>query len=304
MNDTSPDIHPRSAPLPRRVAVLGLGAMGAALARALEAAGHDVVVWNRSPKDLAALGLRQAHGESDPATAVRGAEVVVVCVLDHQASRAVIEQISAAVAPGTPLVNLSTGTPDQAAESAAAAAALGLSYVTGAVMVPTPMVGTPDNLVLYAGPGAVVAAARPVLESLGGAVEVLGEDHALPPVLDLAMLDVYFAGMYAFLHSAALARAHGVEPSAYLPYATGVLSTLSASLPGLAGAYESHTYDSGEATIEMCLSFLDHIVATSEAAGVDARLPRVVRDATRAEADRRPRGIDWDVVAEGLSLSA
>jgi NAD(P)-dependent dehydrogenase (short-subunit alcohol dehydrogenase family) len=251
MNDSTSDIHP--ALLPHRVAVLGLGAMGAALARALVAAGHDVVVWNRSPKDLAPLGLHRSQAETDPAAAVRGAEVVLLCVLDHHASRAVIAQISASLPPGTPLVNLSTGTPGQAAESAAAASALGIAYLTGAVMVPTPMVGTPDNLVLYAGPRDVVAAARPVLESLGGTVDVLGEDHALPPVLDLAK------------------------------------------------AYESRTYDSGEATIEMCLSFLDHIVATSEAAGVDARLPRLVRDTTRAEAERRPRGIDWDVVAEGLS---
>jgi hypothetical protein len=98
-----------------------------------------------------------------------------------------------------------------------------------------------------------------------------------------------------------MVRAHGIEPSAYLPYAAGIVSTLSTSFPGLAQAYESHKYDGGEATIEMCLSFLNHIVATSEAAGVDVRLPRLLRDVTQAEADRNPRGLDWDVVAEGLA---
>ncbi|MDV3222240.1 NAD(P)-binding domain-containing protein [Intrasporangium sp.] len=301
MNDVTTQLHPHHTTAPRRVTVLGLGAMGAALARALVAAEHDVVVWNRSPKDLARLGLEEARPAADPAAAVRDADVVLVCVLDHQASRNVIEQLAPALSPRVPVVNVSSGTPDQAVESAAAAQDLGVDYLTGAIMVPVPLIGTEDNVVLYAGRGEALAAARPVLDSLGGTVDVLGEDHSLPPVLDMAMLDVYFAGMYAFLHSAAMVRAHGIEPTAYLPYATGLMSTLTTSLPGLAQAYESHKYDGGEATIEMCLSFLNHIVATSEAAGVDARLPRLVRDATLAEVDRNPRGIDWDVVAEGLT---
>lgn len=50
----------------------------------------------------------------------------------------------------------------------------------------------------------------------------------------------------------------------------------------------------------MCLSFLRHIVTTSEGAGVDAALPRLIRDATEAQIGRVDPGTDWDVVAEGL----
>lgn len=284
-----------------RVAVLGLGAMGTALAHRLLITGHPVTVWNRTERDLSAQGLTGARAADGPDAAARDADVIIICVLDHGASRAVLAQASASVRPGTPVVNLSTGTSDQAAQSADAAAELGLDYITGAIMVPTPLIGTEDNLTLYAGEPAVMAAARPVLDALGGTVDVLGDDHRLPPVLDLAMLDVYFAGMYAFLHSAAMVRAHGIEPEQYLPYATGIVGTLSSSLPGLAHAMATRDYSAGQARLDMCLSFLEHVVATSEIAGVDPALPALIRDATRRQADLGHHAQDWDRVAEGLT---
>lgn len=301
MNENVTAVHPVTE---SRVAVLGLGAMGTALARALADAGHEVVVWNRSPKDLAALGLDGTRPASDPADAVRGVRAVIICVRDHLTSRPLVERVSGGLPPDVPVVNLSTGTSDQAVGSALAASALGVRYVTGAIMVPTPLIGTDDNLVLYAGSAPALDAAMPVLRDLGGTVDVLGEDHAVPPALDMAMLDVFFSGMFAFLHSAAMVRAHGIEPTAYLPYAAAITATLAGELDGLATAVEQGKYDRGQASLEMCLSFLDHVVATSEASGVDAALPRLVRDATRRRLDRGPGNIDWESVAEGFTSGA
>lgn len=283
-----------------RVALLGLGAMGTALARRLLATGHPVTVWNRSHRDLTAHGLADAQPSPRPEDAVCAADVVIICVRDHDASRAVLEQAAGSVRPGAPVVNLSTGTSRQAVESARTAGDQGLTYLTGAIMVPTPLIGTEHNLTLYAGSSDVVAAARPVLDALGGTVDVVGEDHALPPVLDMAMLDIYFAGMYAFLHSAAMVRAHGIEPEQYLPYATGIVDTLQSSLPGLADSFTRRDYSAGEARLDMCLSFLEHVVATSELAGVDPALPALIRDATRRQAELGHHDQDWDRVAEGL----
>lgn len=300
MNHTTTDPH-SSSTTPRRVAVLGLGAMGAALARALRAAGHDVVAWNRSSKDLHGLGLSGVEVGTDPAETVRGVDAVIICVRDHHASRDLVERLAPGIGAGVPVVNVSSGTSEEAVESARAAAAAGVAYLTGAIMVPTSLVGTEHNLVLCAGAPDDVAAARPVLAALGGVTDVLGEDHAVPPALDLAMLGVFFAGMYGFLHSAAMVRAHGIEPSAYLPYATGIVETLGAELPALAKAFELRKYDRGQASIEMCLRGLEHVVATSEAAGVDPALPRLLRDATREALAHAEPGVDWEYVAEGLT---
>ena len=286
---TSPKYPPRSP----KVAVLGLGPMGQALARTLRAAGQETRTWNRSATELATI--------QDPAEAVRGADVVLVCVRDHQASRPLIARIASSLTEGVPVVNLSSGTSDDTTVSATAAEQLGVSYVTGAIMVPTALIGTGHNLILYAGKPATIESAHPVLAALGGTVDVLGEDHARPPVLDMAMLDVFFAGMYAFLHSAALVRTRGIKPSDYLPYAERILHTLAAELPDLADSYEHHAYDRGQANLGMCLQFQNHILGTTEQAGVDPRLPRLLRDITEAQTRHSGPDADWNQVAEALT---
>jgi 3-hydroxyisobutyrate dehydrogenase len=67
------------------VAVLGLGAMGRAIAARLLGAGHDVAVWNRTPgrdEELVAAGARRA---ATAAHAVGDAEVVITMVTDPPA---------------------------------------------------------------------------------------------------------------------------------------------------------------------------------------------------------------------------
>jgi 3-hydroxyisobutyrate dehydrogenase-like beta-hydroxyacid dehydrogenase len=63
-----------------RIAFLGLGIMGRPMAANLVKAGHDVTVWNRTPKNVD--GARAA---SSPADAAKDAEVVWICVSDTQA---------------------------------------------------------------------------------------------------------------------------------------------------------------------------------------------------------------------------
>ncbi|MEG9227600.1 NAD(P)-dependent oxidoreductase [Aeromicrobium sp. Sec7.5] len=276
------------------ISVLGLGAMGATIAGALATDGRRVRAWNRTPKNLSD---GQVDVVESPAAAVDDADLVVVCVRDHAASRAVLEQIAPHL-EGQVVVNLSTGTPAEAAESAEHAAGLGVRYVTGAVMVPTPLVATERCVVLYAGDPADLDQAAPLHAAMRGTSDVVGTDHAVPPALDLAMLDIYFAGMYAHLHATALAAAHGIDPQRFLPYAQGIVGTLGASLPDLTASVAARQYDAGQARLDMCLSFLEHIVASSREAGIDPGLAELVRAASARAMTSRTPGTDWDVVAE------
>lgn len=282
------------------IAVLGLGAMGAAIARAASAKGHRVTAWNRTPRSFDELGLDPASGIELARTVrdcVAGVDLIVVCVRDHRASRAVLGQI-AGTRSGSVVVNVSTGTPAEALDSAAHARELGLRYVTGAVMVPTPMVGTEECFVIYAGSSTDLAEVAPLFDALQGTSDVVGDDHAVPPALDLAMLDIFFTGMYAHMHATALAASHGVDPARFLPYARGIVSTLGASLSGVTSSVQERRYDGGEARLDMCLSFLEHIVASSREAGIDAGLAEQVRDASARASSRWSGRTDWDVVAE------
>ena len=69
------------------VAVVGLGAMGSRIARRLVDAGHELVVWNRTPDKAAELVGSGATLAESPAAAAREAEVVITMVADPEALR-------------------------------------------------------------------------------------------------------------------------------------------------------------------------------------------------------------------------
>ncbi len=100
------------------VAVLGLGAMGRAIAAKLQATGHDLTVWNRTrdkDDDLVASG---AHRAATPAEAVRNAEVVITMVTDPPALEAVLfgpDGAASAIPESATLIDMSTVGPTEIA---------------------------------------------------------------------------------------------------------------------------------------------------------------------------------------------
>jgi len=73
-----------------RVAVLGTGIMGAAMAKNIAGAGHDVVVWNRTEEKARETGLAVA---GSPQEAARGADVVVTMLRDIDAVREAMDGV-------------------------------------------------------------------------------------------------------------------------------------------------------------------------------------------------------------------
>jgi 3-hydroxyisobutyrate dehydrogenase len=73
----------------KRIAVLGLGIMGGGIAANIVKSGYETVVWNRSPEKGAPLLAAGAAWAASPAEAARGADLVLACVGDDAASRAV-----------------------------------------------------------------------------------------------------------------------------------------------------------------------------------------------------------------------
>jgi 3-hydroxyisobutyrate dehydrogenase/2-hydroxy-3-oxopropionate reductase len=93
------------------IAVLGLGAMGSAMAARLLNAGHDLTVWNRTPGRDGGLVSAGAHRGETPADAVRDAEVVVTMLTDPPALEAVLfgpDGAAAAIPETATLIDMST----------------------------------------------------------------------------------------------------------------------------------------------------------------------------------------------------
>jgi 3-hydroxyisobutyrate dehydrogenase-like beta-hydroxyacid dehydrogenase len=281
------------------VSVIGLGAMGRALAAAFVAAGHRTTVWNRTAgraDDLVGKGAIEAATVAD---ALAASSLTVVCVLDRAAVDAVFDAAGDGLA-GTTVVNLTSSTPADARALAAIAEKAGARYLDGKIMVPTALVGTDNGFYIYAGDGAIFEEHATTLAALGGEADLLGEDHGLAALYDLAMLDVFFNGMTAFLHAAALVGAEGVSATKFLDYARRVTSVLDLSMAGLAADVDSGDHPGHEDNLVMDGAALGHIVEASAAAGIDTSVPALPHNLAVA-AIRRGHGADgWSRVVDVL----
>lgn len=93
----------------RRVAVVGLGAMGAPIARRLIEDGREVTVWNRTPGRTAPLAEAGAQVAPTAAEAARRPEALIVTVSDPQALWAVTEGgdgVAAGIGDGAVVVQM------------------------------------------------------------------------------------------------------------------------------------------------------------------------------------------------------
>ena len=93
-----------------RVAFVGLGIMGHAMATNLVKAGHEVTVWNRTPGKL----VEGAGVAPTPGAAAQGAEVVWLCVSDTDAVESVIfgaDGVEASLTEGMIIADSSTISP-------------------------------------------------------------------------------------------------------------------------------------------------------------------------------------------------
>lgn len=114
-------------------AFLGLGRMGALMAAHLLDAGHDLVVWNRTPDKAAGLVSRGARLAPSIADAVAGADRVVLMLFGPDSVREVLEEVAGAAPPGALVVDSTTIGPEAAREFGALCASAGLRYVDAPV---------------------------------------------------------------------------------------------------------------------------------------------------------------------------
>jgi 3-hydroxyisobutyrate dehydrogenase-like beta-hydroxyacid dehydrogenase len=218
--------------------VLGLGAMGSALAGALLAAGHPTTVWNRSPGKADPLVEEGAIRAATISEAVAASPLTIACVVDAAALHELLDE-AGDVLSGRVLVNLTSGTPEHARELAARVEA----YLDGGIMAVPPMIGGPDALVLYSGSGEAFATHQPVLESLGAA-RYLGEDPGLAALYDFALLSGMYGMFAGVLHAYALVGTEGVPATDFNALLMPWLDAMKGTLPHLAEQVDSGDYGS------------------------------------------------------------
>ncbi|MFD5829741.1 NAD(P)-dependent oxidoreductase [Lentzea sp. NPDC060358] len=244
----------------KTVSVLGLGRMGSALATALVDQGYDVTVWNRTDKPAPAGTTRKTLEEA------LDSDVVVTCLSTHDVQQPLLTgRIKT-------LVNLTSGTPEQARATARWAAANGVEYVDGVIMAVPQQIGTPQARILFSG-----SEDHHVLQVFGEPV-YLGEDAGLAALYDLALLGVMWSVFGGYLQALALVGSAGVTPERFTPFATDWLDVVGTFLPEMGEETHSGRYETDVSALDINVSGLRLLTEANGEQGLDTTVPRALHD--------------------------
>lgn len=272
------------------VTVIGLGAMGRALARAFLDNGHATTVWNRSAGKADELAARGAIVATTAEEAIAASPLVVVCVLDYSVVREILKPLSGSLA-GRTLVNLTNGTPRQARETAEWASGYGADYVDGGIMAVPVMIGSPEALILYSGSDQAFALHEGILKALGTA-SYLSVDAGHAALYDLALLAAMYGMFGGFYQAAAMVGSENVPAAEFAPMVVSWLNAMTETLPAAAAAMDAGTSADDDSNLQMQAVSFANIISASKEQGISTELiePMQVLLDRAAAAQRRQGG--------------
>jgi len=273
--------------------------MGQAMARRLLAAGHDLVVWNRTPDRLGELlDLGATMADSIAQAAGLGAPVITMLADDDALAQV-------ARGPGGLIESLPIGGLHIAMGTHRSDTIRGLTAAhaeAGQVLVAAPVLGRPTAVaagqlgIIAAGPGDAVAHAQPLFDAIGRRTFAAGSDPATASLLKLTNNMVLACAIEVMGGAFSLIEKSGADPEALRDVLTeGVFSC--PAYTGYSRAIVDRSWDTIGFTAALALKDVDLALATGAANGVPLPSAEVCRDRlSRAIADGDAER-DWIVMA-------
>lgn len=254
--------------------VIGLGTMGSTLARLLLQNGYRVTVWNRTIAKADPLVQDGAVFVPSAAAAVGASPIVVVCVHDYPAANQILNTKEVAVAlAGRILIQLSTGSPQDARNSEVWAKERGADYLDGAIQAAPSQMGRPDTPILVSGAETVFRQSEPLLKVLGGSLTYLGEQIGSASAMDLATLSYIYGGMLGFFHGARICEAEGFRVDIYGSIVAGIAPSFGEFLKHEGAVIQTGDYAVSESPLKISVEATERLVKTAQAAQINSEFP-------------------------------
>jgi 3-hydroxyisobutyrate dehydrogenase-like beta-hydroxyacid dehydrogenase len=280
------------------VGLIGLGNMGSGMARALLRAGHHLTVYNRSRACAVPIVSEGATDAGSVAEACR-AGVVLTMLADDAAVESVVfgsEGILASLARGG--VHVSCGTIGVALSERLTAE----HSRAGQYFVSAPVFGRPDAAenarlaVVAAGDKSSIYRCRPLFESMGPKLLVVGDKPSLANVVKLSGNFLIATVLESLGEAIAFARKSGVDGGVLLDFLTSTL--FNAPVYKIYGALiVEGKHDPAGFALPLGLKDVRLVLQAAESRSVPMPIASVLRDRFLTAMARGNEQSDWSVIA-------
>lgn len=231
------------------VSILGTGLMGAAMARVLLRNGHSVTVWNRSPAKTTELESNGAVVASSATAALQASPVTIVVIFSYDNVRAILDEAVRHGGVGD-IVNVVTGSPEEADDLDAWARGNEIKLLDGALLTYPKGLGSKETVVVYSGDAGVWSRRETVLREVAGGSIYLGEEARLANAVDHVSLSFVSIVQTAMFSTLAYARALGVPREQAVSRIQRSLGNMRGYLDYALPMIESGDFSTTEASID------------------------------------------------------
>lgn len=288
------------------IGFIGLGKMGAPMARNLLRAGYAVRVYNRSPEKARPLAEEGAQAVSRPAEAAVPGGLVITMLANDQALEAVTlgdDGIAKALGRDGIHVSMSTVSPDTARRLAAAHREQGGSYLAAPVFGRPEAAAAKKLWINLAGPKAARERARPVLEALSQGIYEFGDDPSAANVVKLAGNFLILSALEAMAEAFTLVEKNGVERETF---AAMMGETIFACLiyQNYGKMIASETYEPAGFKLELGFKDIRLVEETAQASQTPMALGSLLQQRLLSAMAKDRGGMDWTAIALSTSEDA
>ena len=289
-----------------KIAFLGLGNMGAPMARNLLRAGHDVTVWNRTLSKAEALRTDNAKVADSVATATRDADFVITMMADDHAVRSVVLDAGGVLenlAPVTIHISMSTISVALSQQLAAEHAHHGQLYVAAPVFGRPEAAAAAKLFIAAAGEASALERCQPIFDAVGQRTFVIGSAPEMANVVKLSGNFLIFSIIESLGEAVALTRKYGIDTHAYIDFLTSTL--FSSPVYKTYGAIiADERYHPAGFRIRLGLKDVRLVLAAAEAVDVPLPSASLLRDTLLSAIGRGMEDLDWSSIARYVAENA
>ena len=281
-----------------KVAFLGLGNMGKAMAQHILKAGHELVAWNRTPAKMEELAKNGAHRVASPSETVKDAEVAITMLADDSAVGTAVLYESGfidALPENAVHISMSTISIALSRKLAEEHAKRGQRYIAAPVFGRPEAAAAAKLFIVAAGDSSTIEYCKPLLEAMGQRVFVMGSQPEQANVIKLSGNFLIATVIESVGEAVALTRKYGIDPYAYIDFLTN--SLFAAPIYKTYGALVAENkHETGAFGLRLGLKDVRLTLAAGE--GVNAPLPiaSLIRDQMLTALGRGYEHKDWSVL--------
>jgi len=290
---------------PMKIAFIGLGKMGAGMARNLLRAGHTVAAYNRSREKAEALAPDGVRVCNSPAEACQEADAALTMVADDAALEQIVfgaDGLASAMKDGCIHVSHSTISTAMARLLTAEHARRDQGYLS------VPVFGRPEHaeakqlVVVAAGRGELIDRCRPLFDAIGCATFVIGSEPWQANVAKVCGNFIVISMIESLGEAYATLRKAGVAPESFLEIINTLMSSPILALYGRIIAQEK--FDPAGFALKLGLKDVRLMLAAAEECAAPMPLASLVHDHLLAALAQGQGEMDWSSMTQVIARNA